>query len=71
MHRRGMISIWFFIGVLLLALRRSHSGAGIYELRHPPANRVVLATCMSASGGGPAARAGRVLHPCNFRPGRT
>ena len=41
MHRPGMISIWFFIGLLLLAYGILILGSGIYEWNHPPA--VVLA----------------------------
>lgn len=36
MHRPGMISIWFFIGVLLLVYGILIMGAGIYGLSHPP-----------------------------------
>jgi hypothetical protein len=41
MHRSGMISIWFFVGVLLLAYGVLIFGAGLYGLSHPP--QVVLA----------------------------
>ncbi len=41
MHRPGMLSIWFFIGVLLLAYGVLILGAGIYGLSSPP--NVVLA----------------------------
>lgn len=37
-----MISIWFFIGVLLLAYGILVLGAGIYDVIAPPANPVVL-----------------------------
>lgn len=43
MHRPGMLSIWFFIGVLLLAYGVLILGAGLYELVSPPARPVVLA----------------------------
>ena len=42
MHRPGLLSIWFFIGMLLLAYGVLITGAGIYELFVPPANPVVL-----------------------------
>lgn len=42
MHRPGMISIWFFIGVLLLAYGILILGAGLYELSSPPEHPVVL-----------------------------
>ncbi len=41
MHRSGMISIWFFVGALLLTYGILILGAGLYGLAHPPA--VVLA----------------------------
>ena len=41
MHRPGMLSIWFFIGVLLLAYGVLIFGAGIYGLSNPP--NVVMA----------------------------
>ena len=42
MHRVGMISIWFFIGVLLLVYGVLILGAGIYDLMYPAAHPVVL-----------------------------
>ncbi len=43
MHRPGLISIWFFIGVLLLAYGVIITAAGIYDLYVPAANPVVRA----------------------------
>jgi hypothetical protein len=43
MHRPGLISIWFFIGVLLLIYGVLITGAGLYELVSPPERQVVLA----------------------------
>jgi hypothetical protein len=37
MHRSGMISIWFFVGALLLIYGVLILGAGLYGLTHPPA----------------------------------
>ena len=42
MHRPGMVSIWFFIGVLLLIYGILILGAGIYGLKHTP--EVVMAS---------------------------
>ena len=42
MHRSDMISIWFFIGTLLLVYGVLILGAGLYELVSPPEHRVVL-----------------------------
>jgi hypothetical protein len=41
MHEHG-ISIWFFIGLSLLVNGILITGAGVWELISPPANRVVL-----------------------------
>ena len=38
----GRISIWFFIGALLLFYGVLILGAGLYELAAPPARHVVL-----------------------------
>ena len=44
MHGRdGALSIWFFIGVLLLVYGALILGAGLYELVAPPTRVVVLA----------------------------
>ncbi len=37
-----MISIWFFIGISLLANGALILGAGLYEMSHAPAHPVVL-----------------------------
>ncbi len=42
MHRPGLISIWFFIGVLLLIYGVLITGAGLYEFVSPPDRPVVL-----------------------------
>jgi hypothetical protein len=42
MHH-GRLSIWFFIGILLVAYGVLITGGGIYELSSPPERPVVLA----------------------------
>jgi hypothetical protein len=42
MHRPGMVSIWFFVGILLLTYGVLITGAWLYELVSPPARPVVL-----------------------------
>jgi hypothetical protein len=42
MHRPGMVSIWFFVGILLLAYGVLITGSGLYEFVSPPARTVVL-----------------------------
>jgi hypothetical protein len=43
MQRSGMISIWFFIGVLLLVYGILILASGLWELSSPPEHPVVLA----------------------------
>ena len=43
MHRPGMLSIWFFVGVLLLVYGVLILGAALYEFVSPPERQVVLA----------------------------
>jgi hypothetical protein len=38
-----MVSIWYFVGVLLLVYGVLITGAGLYEFVSPPARPVVLA----------------------------
>jgi hypothetical protein len=42
MKSGGALSIWFFIGVSLLVNGALIFATGIYEVAHPPENRVVL-----------------------------
>jgi uncharacterized membrane protein HdeD (DUF308 family) len=42
MRPDGTISIWFFIGISLLVNGVLIFGAGLYQLSHPPAAKVVL-----------------------------
>jgi len=42
MHRPGLISIWFFIGILLLAYGVLITASGLYEFVSPPSRTVVL-----------------------------
>ena len=48
MHGGGKLSIWFFIGVLLLVYGVLILGAGLYELAVPPERVVVLAELRAA-----------------------
>ena len=43
MHKSGMISIWFFIGVLLTIYGILITGAALYDYASPPAETTVLA----------------------------
>ena len=44
MHKPGMVSIWFLIGLLLTAYGVLIFAAGIYQDLVPPAQPVVLAS---------------------------
>jgi FtsH-binding integral membrane protein len=70
MHRAGMISIWFFIGVLLLAYGVLILGAGLYELAAPPEHPVVLAGLHAGIWWGALLIALGVVYSLRFRPGR-
>jgi hypothetical protein len=48
MHAEGRISIWFFIGTLLLAYGVLILGSGIYEWLRPSASQVVLSNLHAA-----------------------
>jgi hypothetical protein len=41
-HGRGVLSIWFFIGLLLTVYGIAITATGLYELSSPPANPPVL-----------------------------
>ena len=43
MQGRKLISIWFFIGILLLSYGVIITGSGLWELVSPPAHPVVMA----------------------------
>ncbi|HUB80262.1 MAG TPA: hypothetical protein VMB03_15770 [Bryobacteraceae bacterium] len=68
MHRPGMISIWFFIGVLLLAYGLLILGAGIYGLDHPP--NVKLANLHAGIWWGALLTALGLFYTLKFKPGR-
>jgi FtsH-binding integral membrane protein len=70
MHRVGMISIWFFIGVLLLLYGVLILGAGIYDLSNPAAHPVVLARLHAGIWWGALLIGLGVVYSLRFRPGR-
>ena len=70
MHRVGMISIWFFIGVLLLAYGVLILGAGLYELAAPPEHPVVLAGLHAGIWWGALLIALGVTYSLRFKPGK-
>ena len=70
MHRVGMISIWFFIGVLLLIYGVLILGAGIYDLSNPAAHPVFRSDLHAGIWWGILLIAMGVVYSLRFRPGR-
>lgn len=68
MHKAGMISIWFFIGVLLVAYGLLTLGAGLYELAEPPAQPTVLADLHAGIWWGGVILAMGAFYSWRFRP---
>ncbi len=69
MHRQGMVSIWFFIGALLLVYGLLITGAGIYELGHPNPH-VVLGELHAGIWWGALLLALGLFYSIKFRPGK-
>jgi hypothetical protein len=65
-----MLSIWFFIGILLLAYGILILGAGIYELVSPPEHPLVLAELHAGIWWGGLLIAMGLFYSVRFRPGR-
>jgi hypothetical protein len=71
MHRPGMISIWFFIGALLLVYGVLILGAGIYEITTPPEHPVVRADLHAGIWWGALLIVLGGFYAVRFRPGRS
>jgi FtsH-binding integral membrane protein len=70
MHRSGMISIWFFIGLLLLAYGVLILGAAVYEFASPPEHPVVRADLHAGIWWGALLILLGVLYSVRFSPKR-
>jgi len=70
MHRPGMLSIWFFIGLLLLAYGVLICGAGLYELSNPPEHPVVRADLHAGIWWGALLLVLGGIYTFRFRPSR-
>ena len=68
MHRPGMLSIWFFVGALLLLYGILILGAGLYELMSPPEHPVVLADLHAAIWWGALLIVLGAIYSFRFRP---
>jgi len=72
MHRPGMLSIWFFIGVLLLTYGILILGAGVYDWMNPPAvQSVKLADLHAGVWWGALLIVLGAIYTVKFRPGRS
>jgi hypothetical protein len=70
MHEKEEISVWFFIGVLLLIYGILITAAGIYQTMHPAEQRTVLAELHSGVWWGAVILVLGVFYTYAFRPGK-
>jgi hypothetical protein len=70
MHSPKMISIWFFIGALLLIYGVLIFGAGMYDLSAPAEHPVVLAKLHAGIWWGGLLIVLGGFYAIRFRPGR-
>jgi hypothetical protein len=70
MHRPGILTIWFFIGILLLTYGILILGSGIYELSNPPEHPVVLAELHAGIWWGALLTILGLIYTLKFKPGR-
>ena len=68
---QGMVSIWFFIGALLLLYGILITGAGLYELSNPPEHPVVHAELHAGIWWGALLLVLGIFYSVKFRPGRS
>jgi hypothetical protein len=71
MHKPGMISIWFLIGVLLLAYGVLIMGAGIYDYFVPSPQTTVLADLHAGIWWGAVVLAIGFFYSWRFQPSKT
>ena len=69
MHRRGLVSIWFFVGVLLVIYGLLILGAGVYQYINPPAQPLVLAEYHAGIWWGILLLVLGAFYSVKFRPG--
>ncbi len=71
MHRPGMLSIWFFIGALLLVYGVLILAAALFEWAMPPENsKVVLANLHAGVWWGALLIILGLIYTVRFRPGK-
>ncbi|MGE5486266.1 MAG: hypothetical protein ACM3ZB_00420 [bacterium] len=71
MHGGGRISIWLFIGTLLLIYGVLILGSGLYELANPPEQKTVLAEYHAPIWWGLLLLIMGGIYTWLFRPGRS
>jgi hypothetical protein len=69
-ERKHVISIWLFIGTLLLIYGVLILGSGIYDLFYPPLQHTVLANLHAQIWWGAVLLALGVVYTWTFRPGK-
>ena len=67
---RHLVSIWFFIGVLLLIYGVIIVGFGVYDLFHPPERQVVMGYMHAEIWWGALLVVLGAVYSSHFRPGR-
>ncbi len=70
MHREGRISIWLFVGALLLIYGVLILGSGLYELANPPEQKTVLAEYHAPIWWGGLLVVLGAVYTLMFRPGK-
>jgi len=68
---KKMISIWFFIGLILTVYGLLILGAGIYDLIYPAKLRVILANLHAGVWWGALLVALGILYIVKFKPKKT
>lgn len=71
MHKPGMVSIWFLIGLLLTAYGVLITAAGVYQEVAPPAQPLVLANLHAGIWWGLLILAIGLFYCWHFQPRKT
>ena len=71
MHKPGMVSIWFFIGLILLVYGLIIAGASVRDWLVPPAQPLVLANLHAGVWWGGLLFFVGLFYSIHFRPGKT
>ncbi len=68
---RARVSIWFFIGLMLICSGVLVCGAGLYDYVHPPVRPTVLAELHAGIWWGAFLLLCGLVYAIRFAPGRT